>query len=253
MGKNLINAAGQRALISQIEKYKTAVNTFRVKYNYLPGDLPAYQAPQLGFASRSGGAAHGDGSGIIECTSLTWAGRGAPLGGECVLVWDDLSSAGLIEGGYTNGDCEPTFSGGAGNCPTTSTPTALVAPTAAFASVGVTAPLIHAFGDTTQSRNYFLIIADVFPLGGYAEPQEANGTPSTSYTYTFNSADAAAIDGKVDDGMPQSGKVLARQWPAGHWIYVLPALANSYGSCLTTAGGPYGKSTTPCAYLSFEW
>lgn len=35
VGQDLINAAAVRAQISQIEKYNTAVNTFREKYGYL--------------------------------------------------------------------------------------------------------------------------------------------------------------------------------------------------------------------------
>lgn len=52
VGRDLIAAATIRSTISQIEKYKTAVNTFRGKYGYLPGDIPADQAAQTGLAAR---------------------------------------------------------------------------------------------------------------------------------------------------------------------------------------------------------
>ena len=52
VGRDLISAAGVRAQISQIEKYQSAVNTFRGKYGYLPGDISDPTAQQYGFAAR---------------------------------------------------------------------------------------------------------------------------------------------------------------------------------------------------------
>src|SRR5580658_7858400 len=65
-GQDLIRAAAARAQITQIEKYNTAVNTFRGKYNALPGDMNAEAASQLGFPSRPGTYGEGDGNGVIE-------------------------------------------------------------------------------------------------------------------------------------------------------------------------------------------
>src|SRR3954463_15618522 len=39
VGQDLIKAAEIRATVGQIEKYNSAVNTFRTKYNGIPGDL----------------------------------------------------------------------------------------------------------------------------------------------------------------------------------------------------------------------
>src|ERR1035438_8206439 len=66
VGQNLIAAAGVRATISQIEKYNTAVNTFRTKYDALPGDMNASVAKQFGFVARGTQPGEGDGNGIIE-------------------------------------------------------------------------------------------------------------------------------------------------------------------------------------------
>lgn len=65
VGRDLISAAAARAQISQIEKYQTAVNTFRVKYGYLPGDIPDPVASQYGFYSRDTNPGQGDGNGVI--------------------------------------------------------------------------------------------------------------------------------------------------------------------------------------------
>src|SRR5271170_5107299 len=66
VGQDLISAAATRAQISQIEKYQTAVNTFRGKYGYLPGDIPAPYATQFGFVAKGANLGQGDGSGIIQ-------------------------------------------------------------------------------------------------------------------------------------------------------------------------------------------
>ena len=52
VGRDLITAATVRAQIAQIEKYQTAVNTFRGKYGYLPGDIPDPAVTQFGGAGR---------------------------------------------------------------------------------------------------------------------------------------------------------------------------------------------------------
>ena len=103
VGRDLIAAATIRSTISQIEKYKTAVNTFRTKYNYLPGDIPADQAVQTGLAERDGGYADGNGDGlVVGLSQFTFATLQEQIwysyltrvyaGGETVLFWTDLSS-----------------------------------------------------------------------------------------------------------------------------------------------------------------
>jgi prepilin-type N-terminal cleavage/methylation domain-containing protein len=98
VGRDLIEAAAIRAQVTQIEKYETAVNTFRSKYNYFPGDIPAAQAAQVGLISRGGGLGDGDGNDAIE--SLGSNGPALTLGGETVFFWTDLSSAQLIDGSF---------------------------------------------------------------------------------------------------------------------------------------------------------
>jgi prepilin-type N-terminal cleavage/methylation domain-containing protein len=66
VGRDLISAAAVRAQISQIEKYNQAVNTFRSKYGYLPGDIPDPYASQFGFQSRFYFLGNGDGNGVIQ-------------------------------------------------------------------------------------------------------------------------------------------------------------------------------------------
>src|SRR5271170_3878378 len=66
VGQDLIKAAQIRATVTQLEKYNTSVNTFRGKYNGLPGDL---QSPTNFFPSVTGagtGTGLGNGNALIE-------------------------------------------------------------------------------------------------------------------------------------------------------------------------------------------
>lgn len=68
-----------------MDKYITAFNTFKLKYNCLPGDC-------LNATSLFSGAVNGNGNGKIEGI---WAD------GEVLQVWYQLAAANLISGNYT--------------------------------------------------------------------------------------------------------------------------------------------------------
>ena len=100
VGQDLIRAAGVRAQISQIEKYNTAANTFRGKYDALPGDMNKTAAAQFGFVARTGILGDGDGNGLIAGTNGGNA-FGTYQNSESLYFWADLSQVGLIEGSFT--------------------------------------------------------------------------------------------------------------------------------------------------------
>lgn len=105
VGRDLISAAAVRAQISQIEKYQQAVNTFRGKYGYLPGDIIATEANRFGFQPRGPYAGEGDGDGVIM--GLCSPGGNNDFGeycfsaGETVMFWRDLSDSKLIDGTFS--------------------------------------------------------------------------------------------------------------------------------------------------------
>src|SRR5581483_5630332 len=79
-----------------VEKFNAAANTFRSKYNCLPGDCP--NATDFGF-----GGTNGDGDGTIGVCSTAPActlTANFALGGENFNFWAHLSAAGLIAGSY---------------------------------------------------------------------------------------------------------------------------------------------------------
>lgn len=128
VGQDLIRAAAVRSQISQIEKYQTAVNTFRGKYGAMPGDMSDATARQYGFQAVfptgqfRGGAnpLAGNGNGMLigsgQCSpNPGHSGSILQAAGETVVFWEDLSTAGgmnlnLIDGTFSTADiCDPTI------------------------------------------------------------------------------------------------------------------------------------------------
>ena len=101
VGQDLIRAAEIRATISQYEKYNTAVNTFRNKYNGIPGDLASATATSFGIyapttGSVAGTTGYGDGNGLIE----GGAASATAYLGEPPMFFRHLTDASLIDGSY---------------------------------------------------------------------------------------------------------------------------------------------------------
>jgi prepilin-type N-terminal cleavage/methylation domain-containing protein len=241
VGQNLIDAAAVRAQISQIEKYNTAANTFRGKYGYLPGDIPNPYAAQFGFLPRGTYKGQGDGNGVIQSITMsggfTW-GIGA-FEGEQAMFWVDLSTAKLIDG---------TFS--------TATPGAFVTSTITGTTIDQYFPQAkinsagHVFvasggwsfwGTVGQDSINYFYVANV--TGTTAA---STGQPLTIPLMTVTQA--YAIDKKMDDGMPQSGSVMAMDlgadWASGGSTSGNPAGQNNWGDYDQTTGGPITSATT---------
>jgi prepilin-type N-terminal cleavage/methylation domain-containing protein len=104
VGQDLIKAAETRATLAQIEKYNSAVNTFKTKYNGIPGDLIYTDAANFGFTVGTGCAGQQggrDGNGLLDgWTGVSTLVQGS---GETGLFWQDLSSANLIDGVFPGG------------------------------------------------------------------------------------------------------------------------------------------------------
>ena len=246
VGRDLINTAAIRAQISQIEKYQTAVNTFRGKYGYLPGDIPDPVASGFGFKPRGQYAGGGDGNGLIQgvqCTGYTPAGSRQGTG-ETTMVWVDLSTAGLIDGG---------FSAASANSNMNSNTSDVVG-----ASIGLYFPpakigqgnYVYAWSDGpnvgqaagANNLNYFGVslvssILDCSDGGGIYWVGWSNVNENVGLTV----AQAYTIDTKIDDGLPTTGRVIAAALTYGAqysgWA------SYSLGSSIVT---PISPSSTSC-------
>lgn len=185
IGRDLIHAAGIRATVSQVEKFRAAINTFRAKYGYLPGDMPAQVAGDLGFFAFSAVSINGNNDGIIQglCQNEVLAG------------WRHLSEAHLIDGayGFVGGSVPDTLTGSA---------------TAMVNTVSQSLPptkMNSAIYFTTDIMGYLYLLGMTFlDVGGTCGP-----FPS------ITPWDAYAIDVRLDDGTPSSGTNVWAGGPPG--------------------------------------
>ncbi len=194
VGKDLIAAAEIRAQISQIEKYNTAVNAFKLKYGYLPGDIKDPEASSFGFVARGPYQGQGDGNGILAGNWANFSGatvKGPVQCGENLVFWRDLSAANLINANFSTATSTSTST-------VSGTSLALYYPPASMNinNSGISTVMVF----SVNGKNYFSIasVAVIIPgsWGINAYPEVTTGQ-------------AFAIDSKIDDGFPGSGAVLA--------------------------------------------
>lgn len=184
VGRDLIQTAEVRATVGQIEKYNSAVNTFKSKFNGLPGDLPTSYAASFSFVTRSGSAGRGDGNELIE--SAGGANVNQVFGQENGMFWNDLSVANLIDGQFI----------GSRNIDNAN-PVAV-----SFAQVQSAFPKARlgrgnyvTVGSFRKSNMYMIagINSTIVTSGAYSV------TPNMTPIEAFN------MDNKLDDGMPNTG------------------------------------------------
>ncbi len=197
-GQELIRASELNSVMADVNKYKTAVNTFKLKYNALPGDLANATAY---WGTASGGCPNGAGTGTQTCNG-NGNGQIGRANSESYRAWQHLANSGLISGNYTGvyGTLE-VFNWGTN------------APPSKLANSG----FVLSYVGTTMNGNTNWFSGDyghIIDLGA--------GTAAAYYvTYILTPAEAASIDAKNDDGLPGVGMIMA--------------LTSNYWSCASTA------------------
>jgi hypothetical protein len=208
VGQDLIKAAEIRSTIASIESYNAAANTFRNKFNGLPGDLLASRASQYGLTSRTGAAGMGNGNALLEGC----AANQTHLGCETGLFWRDLTSAQLLPTAFN------TATNAAAENLATSTAVADYLPKLSIRDTA----FVHIF--SFNGRNHFY-------LGGLTTG--AAGAITTADAIT--PAEAAQIDEKVDDGLPRSGIVRAVEDFTATSVNEDTGAASGTGVCVSTS------------------
>jgi prepilin-type N-terminal cleavage/methylation domain-containing protein len=238
VGQNLIGAAGVRAQVTQIERYNTAANTFREKYGYLPGDIKDPDASSFGFQARGTDPGQGDGNGIIEGS---WGSIAYPIDeseGEILVFWVDLSTAHLIDGGFNTAQSAQYY-----------------APVTA-----ATTPSLNAFFPTAKigRGNYVYVYSGQAWNGSANLPTGINYFGLSAITEILNGGsplsnpaltvlEAYSIDSKIDDGLPQTGRVTAQylsQTGVPGWTSSGLPNGSGAGSVTIWTGATTGSATT---------
>ncbi len=218
VGQDMIKSAEIRATISQIEKYNSAVNTFRSKFNGLPGDLPQSSASNFGLFALSNATAlgQGDGNGLLEGD----ASNSVLPEGETLTFWRHLSDANLVDGSF----------GSVGN--------ALIVTSTGVATGTVTNISTSVPATRINLTNYIIVYADN-GLNYYQLMPIASITATPTYTYGttgITPLQAYNIDTKLDDGAPNTGIIIARDTGSTNGVNGIPTWASSTtaNKCMTS-------------------
>jgi hypothetical protein len=200
VGQDMIRSAETRAQISQFERYQTATNDFRGKFNALPGDMRPEIASQFGFWGAvycPGNQSHRDGNGLID-------GANSPyvldeIVGETQLFWVDLSSpAGgtLIDQQFPNSG-GAVIGCGANQALSTTVGTTYIGDFIPSAKIGH-GNFIYVY--ETSGANWY---------GLSAVTSTSSGSSTMRSGATIPVIQAYNIDKKIDDGNPATGNVQA--------------------------------------------
>ncbi|TWT44403.1 hypothetical protein RAS1_08180 [Phycisphaerae bacterium RAS1] len=208
IGRDLIREAEIRRMIAQLEQFNTAVNTFRVKYGCLPGDCVA---DGFGFDSRANG--NNDGKIFPQGTFYPSPAYCNPAPGNCENAdfWYHLSAARFI-GNAFQPYADSALNMQVWNANTPSHAGRLIP----RAVMGARGGLIYgqynsdygwsvagAIISNSGSAHYQEILSPAhnFVLSHFVHPSSDRGG--------YVPSDIEAIDRKIDDGLPFTGRAIA--------------------------------------------
>lgn len=186
VGQDLIQGAGLKATISQLDGFNRGAATFRLRVHGIPGDLRSTKASVVGLVARNGGTGRGDGNGIIE--NGTTAGALQGLGHETALFWNDLSQFSMIPHKLTQGS----------DAPAASLPIAQVGTYLPSSRIRESA-FFHIY--SVNGKNFYY-------LGGFASTA-TDAAGILSLANALSPIDAENIDLKLDDDTGAYGLVKA--------------------------------------------
>lgn len=211
VGQELIAGAKIRAQVSQITQLAAALNTFRNKYDAMPGDLCANASK---FGLLCGNAAGSRDNGVIDDQNSLNPIHGSAY--EPIFFFGHLVGAGLLAPNYLTG--------------TNASGTACVLYTTASAnpySGYLTMALNPQYGMIATSWNggtwVWLAVSD---CGTYT-------VNTLGLNPVMTPPQAYAIDLKMDDGVPSTGNTLAFTY--NNSTQLLNTVDVTAGKCVTTA------------------
>lgn len=224
-GRELIRAAEIRAQLAQLDEIRLAATTFKVKYFYLPGDIPDPLATRFKLEPRNATYVS-DGNGVVgnnenlQCSTI----------GEPNLFWVDLTTIGLLKGAFLrNTAALPNNFRAVGSAVGSYIPQAKISGgyyiTLWSGGVYPSNPASGSSYNAGDSQHYFTL-ARTPQLAG------SNYNPCSIRAPELRVSTAYNLDVKADDGMPMHGQIIAAYihnrgkafWAGdfGGWGYNLP-------------------------------
>lgn len=221
VGRDMIRTAELRADITQVEKLNTAVQTFRLKYNCLPGDCANAQDFFSPFKVSNG---NGDGQVVdIDINNGQYSDYFAYVATEQAIFYDHLANAGLVP----ISDFDVTFSE---YKPISQTVITLKSAPSAFILVTCSITAAHRANTCHYAR-----------LGVTDSPDGLE----TAFP-PYSTADAYYIDSKTDDGLALTGNIIsALNVPVLTEGSMNPSVPAASGVCASSAtGNPYALTSS---------
>ncbi len=228
VGRDMLKGAEIKSQLKQFEAVNAAVMNFKMKYNSLPGDMPASAATQFGFMSRAGTQGFGDGNGIIEggsAVSSSFYGWNIATG-EAMLFWDDLDLSLMFTSGLNlspYGVVSPKLASPIGKM----TNTNLAVWSCMYTGGTCTGP--------GQMGVSYLVLCDVSATRTTCNP---GLTPNVAYQ----------LDSKIDDGTPMKGNIRAFGpvvWTGNSPDWSAYASPDTSASCFNHVTNAYSLLSAP--------
>lgn len=221
VGRDLIQSAKLRSVLSDIEKFNSATLTFENKYNCLPGDCPNATDFFGTFASCNvwsnfQGMDNSTCNGNVNDGKILFASYGeeAPPGqynywffDETFLFWQHLSLAGLIKGKYAGGAISTGSAKPGINVPTSQLEKGCYSVSYSFV------------GARTDAFPVYAMNANIFAIGNQVVDNDgAELFSCVGGLYSLPAIAAQNLDSKIDDGKPYIGNVVTLQdLYGGNW------------------------------------
>lgn len=239
VGRDLIYSAQLRNVISEIQQLTTAITTYKVKYNCLPGDC-GNATNFFGTASNcssfalSGGTCNGNDDGFIEAW---WSGTHWTNTIEALNGLQQLSLAGLIKGNFTGGRVQ-NLGGVSQNLLATN-----LVPISSFnPAIGYYPFTMDEGHPVPRPATYAL--HNVVQVGALTINTTTNDFLSGP---AFNALQAYLLDAKSDDGKASGGK-----WQSVDGFASYPSYINPYTTCLSGTDYSTSANTGCLLYYSFD-
>ncbi len=206
---SLINTSEIRGTISQKLQFDTAAQTFKIKYGYLPGDIPPAQAAAFGLFQLDETCGSVCDPNHFNNEKIDYS-EGANSVLEPWVFWRHLSESNLIQGAYGSDPSNPLDT--ANGNPTSFT--------------GTWVPL---FQPKAKLDNYYWQI-NISDSTGWTAWSAVFQLYTPAYDPYVSANHVHALDSKMDDGLPYTGNVVV------NWSSSWDAAATS-GNCLYAGGG----------------
>ena len=224
VGRDLIAAAKIRSTLAQLEQFKVQTNTFKLKFNCLPGDCANATAFITGCNDNGTNICNGNGNGRVD-------GMVSPYYGETCRYWEHLSRAGLLD------SQDLTFvNNTSGRCNSTESPPSKYSSDTKWLMLWACDP--GSFGcrqnkwpGSSPENHYFSLLKN----NGFVNGRAMDPGVLDSTAGNISPGTSLSIDTKIDDGMPLKGNVLS---------------ANSYGLDTVLSSAPYPNANRYCLFSS---